>query len=586
MRRRLLTLVTLILVLSMVACTTQTPVAKDSGVYAPGEYTASARGMIGDVVLKVTFDENSIASIEVIEHHETEGIGTVAIEKLPAKIIESQSLVDSVSGATITSDAILAAVEDCVKQAGGNVEALKTKSSESNAQQLADEKTQVLVIGAGGAGMTAAVWAKESGAEVILIEKTAVTGGCTALSGGIFLRPQMEGDPEGMDKEELYQFFMDSSKGIADPDFVRTYVEKSPEAFKWVFDDSGYELIKYRLIPDTLLAYRALEGGVALGEILASKIEDAEVDLRLENEATNLIVDNGKVVGAVVKTAEGSTYNIYADAVVVATGGFANSDEMLAKYSSPEAAKYVIKNASAGSMGDGIRMCEEIGAKVVFYENWDTCGCFIDAGFYMDIEAIERTDIFASLIINDKGERFMREDENFPQAFDKMRQQLENNDVEKFFMIVNASQCTWIEDSVAQETAFKADTLEDLAAQMNVPMETFVSTFESYNALAGQEDAQFGKEQQYMVKIDTEGPFYATELLMMRTTTLDGIWTDSQARVFDVDNNVIPGLYAAGELCTAPLFGAVYASCGSCVGNAITFGMIAGQNAATYSAAN
>ncbi len=161
------------------------------GTYKAGTYTASAQGNNGPVELSVTFDEEKITEITIGKHGETTGISDAAFEKIPAAIIENQSLgVDTISGATYTSQAILDAVADCVTQAGGDAEALRAVAVEGGGEAekavLADSEVDVLVIGGGGAGLSAALSASQNGASVILVEKLSALGGNTFRCGGAF----------------------------------------------------------------------------------------------------------------------------------------------------------------------------------------------------------------------------------------------------------------------------------------------------------------------------------------------------------------------------------------------------------------
>ena len=155
--------------------------------YTAGTYTASADGNNGPVTVEVDFDDSAITAVRVTEHAETAGICETPIERIPAAIVENQSLaVDAVAGATNTSNAILAAVEDCVKQAGGDPEALKGAVESAPTEELEDMSADVVVVGGGIAGLTAALTAAQAGADVILVEKQAVVGGSGLLTAAGF----------------------------------------------------------------------------------------------------------------------------------------------------------------------------------------------------------------------------------------------------------------------------------------------------------------------------------------------------------------------------------------------------------------
>lgn len=195
------------LTLSMTACKSNTPTASTTaapattaetttaapettqapeGIYKAGTYTASAPGLKGDVTVEVTFTADALEKVEITDHQETPGIGTNAVDKLPDEIVKTQSLgVDAVAGATITSDAILAAVADCVAQAGGDAEALKAVKAETTTEKTAENlSADLVIIGGGAAGMTACMRAEELDLSVILVEKMPFMGGAISISGG------------------------------------------------------------------------------------------------------------------------------------------------------------------------------------------------------------------------------------------------------------------------------------------------------------------------------------------------------------------------------------------------------------------
>ena len=178
MKKLLLTVCT-VLALCLAGC------AK-GGSYTAGTYTASAKGMGGDVNVSVTFSKSAITKIEIGAHNETPGISDTPIKEIPAQIIKTQSLaVDTVSGATVTSNAILNAAEAALAESGANVAFFKNAVKKAAAKKKAvTKKADVVIVGAGGAGLAAAVSAKQAGASVIIVEKMPSVGGSTIISGG------------------------------------------------------------------------------------------------------------------------------------------------------------------------------------------------------------------------------------------------------------------------------------------------------------------------------------------------------------------------------------------------------------------
>lgn len=188
------------------------PPAPQEGAYVAGTYEASADGRNGPVKVSVTFTADAIEEVKIVEHAESNGISDPAISGIPESIVTYQSLgVDVVSGATITSEAILAAVAACVEQAGGDVEALKAvPAGEGEAETLQNATVDVLVVGGGGAGLSAALSAAQNGASVILVEKLPALGGNTYRCGGAFNTY----DPEGQANNPMDEALASTVEGL------------------------------------------------------------------------------------------------------------------------------------------------------------------------------------------------------------------------------------------------------------------------------------------------------------------------------------------------------------------------------------
>ena len=221
------------------------------GAYTAGTYAATAKGNNGDVTVEVTFDSDAIKSIKIKEHGETPGISDAPIAKIPESIIANQSLkIDAITGATNTSNAILNAVADAVNQAGGDVEALKNVEVADNeaAGEAVVKEADVIVVGAGGAGLAAAVSAAEEGASVIVIEKNAYNGGNTVRTGGGYASC----DPEAISIHEMTDGQMAEIEGLiareTDNDVVKSWQKKVAEdieAYKAEGKTQVYDSLEY-----------------------------------------------------------------------------------------------------------------------------------------------------------------------------------------------------------------------------------------------------------------------------------------------------------------------------------------------------
>lgn len=375
------------LVLFLVGCT-----AKDTQTSAPAEttavYTASGEGKNGPVTIKVTFEGSKIAEVLVTEHQETEGVATPALERIPAAIVEQQSVaVDAISGATITSNAIIEAVKSCINQAGLNIKDYSAKLAKQYSSQ--ELSTDVLVIGGGGAGLTAAIEAANQGADVILLEKLSTVGGSTKLSEGMVIRGAKEGESQkALTADELYQLYVNygkDNKYFKEP-MVRDFTRNLESNMDWLLE-KGFIAQPYLyqgwvpLDPSNSqnadnISYIVMvngkpEGGK--GYYLTSALEkaalDAGVKIMTNTAGTELITNDQKeVIGAKARSSDNTEYTIWAKAVVLACGGFGGSKDIMAEYTalSPyeSLGGYV---GSVGNTGDGITMAKAVGAATALY---------------------------------------------------------------------------------------------------------------------------------------------------------------------------------------------------------------------------
>lgn len=562
-----------------------------SADYTAGTYTATATGMVGEFPVTVTFDENAIVSFEIGENNETKGLGTIPLEQLPGKIIESQSVaIDAIGGATVTSNALLAAVLDCVAQAGGDVDVWTAKQAEQSAAQAEDIHTDVVIVGGGAAGLTAGINARYSGAEnVILLEKMAFCGGSTALSGGAMTRVAMEGDPEGtMTAQEMYDYFLTMASEQVERDQLQLYVDNSDDVWCWFTSLEGGETTHmFHNTPENVYTTYPDGQGQGVVNVLENEAVKNGVDIRKNHNVTALLTDeNGTVVGVKCTNADGAEQNLYAKSVILATGGFANDKDMLMRFGGTNAGTYVVRKGAGGANGDGIQMAESVGAKLVFGDKWDTSGQNTDwipyrpEGFTMSLFYSSQ---LYGIMVNDEGNRFVNESLMLPRIYEEMVNQI-NADHVTFHAIETlegfeacGATAQDLEAAVAQGAISKYDTIEDVAAAIGVPAENLRVNIESY---ASPETDEFGKTAAYLGKLNPEGPFYVGETKPQRSGTMGGIAINTKSEVLDTNGNPIPNLYAAGETANGTFFGNYYYICGNMVMHAMITGREAGINAA------
>ncbi len=571
-----------------------TPAAAQSGTYTPGVYTASAKGNNGDVKVEVEVSESEILSVKVLEHQETPGISDKAISDLPAAIVSAQGLgLDTVSGATVTSKAILEAVAACMAQAGADVEALKAISG-AKAEQAADEtlEADVVVIGAGGAGMAAAVQANQDGASVIVIEKQSSIGGNTILSGGAF-NAVRDGSEEAIANEDSvekhYEQTMQGGDNEGDPELVRTLVENAYDGLEWLKSmgmefKEGVFTVTGGLWPR---AHKPVDPvGTGFFKTYQKYVDEHEnIEILLNTKANELIVDEtGRVTGVTATGQTGNTITFNAKkAVVLATGGFGKNVEMRMKYDTiwGNLGESVQSTNHSGATGDGIVMAEALGAELVQmgYIQLLPLGDPVTGSLSGNIEL----DVERRIFVNKNGDRFVNEGGRRDDMTKALFEQPDH-----MMWIVLDSHCyptgeeknnfnESINQLLAEGRAFKGETVEELAKAINVPAENLQKAIDDFNAHAKSKEADAFGRTLYSDPID-KGPYYAAARVPTVHHTMGGVKINKEAQVINVSGEIIPGLYAAGEV-TGGIHGKNRLG-GNALADILVFGRIAGRNAA------
>ena len=586
----------ILLVMSMLlgisGCTTaekpdNTP--NENAVYKAGTYTATAKGHNGDVKVEVVFNDTSIVSVKVLEHAETAGIGDIAIERISGEIVSGQTLaVDSVTGATYTSEAILAAVEDCVKQAGGNADDLKKGGSTGAADEEKELTTDIVVVGAGGTGLSAAASAYENGADVIVLEKLAITGGSTALSGGGISATDTKFQRE-LGITDTKQSWMElwkerqatSNPGSIYPDYDRVdkFMDEAVITTEWLVDYVGHEygsIEGYGVDFVERIHFPAeidgKKGGAAFIQSIENFVRKNNIEVMTETKATELITDeNGDVVGVVAEGKDGKV-TIHAKKVILAAGGFAKNDELLERLAPKLAGTAALSAASAGSTGDGILMAEKIGA-ALYEDPWSiglSFGAKVDgtAGLAWD---------WTKVYVNETGERFVNEETHYAIITNIVAEQgtpwliLDSSEA-------NAATVELLEAALPSGEVAKGETYEELGIAMGVPGETLAKTMADYNEGAKTGADSLGKSSNFLVPME-KAPYYALKIYPKTMGTFGGVKTNENYQVLREDGSIINNLYAGGECANRVLYNQVYMS-GSAVQFAATSGRISGAHAA------
>lgn len=618
------------------ATTAATTVSESgAGAYTAGTYTGTAKGRNGDITVEVTVTGDEITSVVVKEHQETEGIADPAIERIPQRIVEGQSLgIDAIAGATITGDAILEAVANALEQAGADVEALKAKKVEKTAGETVEKTADVIIVGGGGAGISAAAAAASEGKTVILIEKTAALGGNTLASGGVWnavnkdldaatlsddgraatLKTYLEYDEalfegEFLDayktlKQQITDYLADDTSHLFDSvefhliqsylgglredldgnsihgdyELLNTLVSNSDATIQWLEETAGSEFNDTLSEPIGSLWLRAQtpknSKQVDLFDQPAAYVESNGGEIIYECTAEELIVEDGAVTGVNASMSDGTKVILHGNnGVILATGGFGANTEMVMQYDN--------------YWGDNLY--PEIGTTNV--------SATVGEGITMaqeaadaDVTGMEFTQLmpigFASngqlalgngtnvMYVTPEGKRFVDE---YAER-DVISQAAFDNGGEHglFYEVGLRSNCALWND----EDCFEADTIEELAEMIGMDPAVFSAEVEKYNGFADAgKDDEFGKSV-FTTKIETkDGDKYAARAMRPSLHhTMGGLVIDNDCHVINKSGEVIKGLYAAGEV-----IGGIHAGNrlgGNAIADIYTFGRIAGTNAA------
>lgn len=610
--------------------TKSTSASSSAGV--SGDFTATAKGFGGDVSVTLTLTDSVITGCTAEGKDETQGVGSEAIAKMPGAIAESGSIaVDGVSGATITSTAIQEAAAAALTAAGLNPEDYKTAVEKTGSAEDSTVEADVVVVGAGGAGMTAAITAAGEGKSVVILESQSMVGGNSVRATGgmnagktVYQDENEFGESAGVEKTlkaaaekyadnetitalaktvseqwAAYQAnptgYFDSvelmeldtmigGKGINDPALVETLCENSADAIDWL-DEHGITLhnvssfggasVKriHRPVNDE---GKVVSVGSYMIPLLQENCEKAGVQILLNTTANEILTDaNGAAVGVKATGSTGETVTVNAKAVVLTTGGFGANLDMVVKYK-PELKGFMTTNA-AGIQGQGIEMAEAIGAATVDMDQIQIHPT-VEANTAALITEGLRGD--GAVLINAEGKRFIDE--------------VGTRDVVSAAEIAQTGSYSWLvvdqamtdNSSVIQGYIKKGYTVtgatyEELAKAMGVDEAALAETMNNWNGyVEAKNDPDFGRTS-FANPLNT-APYYAIKVTAGVHHTMGGLKINPNTEVLNENGEVIPGLFAAGEV-TGGVHGANRLG-GNAVADFTVFGRIAGAAASNYAA--
>ena len=596
-----------------------------------GSFTGTAKGM-GEVSVTLTLTDNVITDCTAKGDEETPGIGSVVIEQFPGEVVEGNTInLDSISGATITSNAFVEAAKAALTEAGLNPDDYMAKADKTANGETVSYDADVVVIGAGGAGMTAAMTAADAGQKVVILESQAMVGGNSArATGGMNAAKTVyqdenefdqaagvektlataaekyadnetitalaktvseqwaayQANPTGyFDSVELMELdTMVGGKGINDPELVKTLCEGTADAIDWL-DENGITLHNVssfggasvkRIHRPVNAEGKTVSVGSYMIPLLQENCEKAGVKMMLDTTATEILTDaNGAAVGVKATGASGETVTVNAKAVVLASGGFGANLDMVVKYK-PELKGFMTTNAP-GIQGQGIEMAQAIGAATVDMDQIQIHPT-VEANTAALITEGLRGD--GAILINEEGQRFIDE--------------VGTRDVVSAAEIAQTGSYSWLvvdqamadASSVIQGYIKKGytdtgATYEELGKAMGVDAAAFAETMEKWNGyVEAKNDPDFGRTS-FANPLNT-APYYAVKVTAGVHHTMGGLKINANTEVLNEKGEVIPGLFAAGEV-TGGVHGANRLG-GNAVADFTVFGRIAGAAASDYAA--
>ena len=597
-----------------------------------GDFIGTAKGMGGDVTVTLTLEDGKITGCTAEGKDETQGIGTLALEQLPAQIAETGSIaVDGVTGATITSTAIKEAAAAALTAAGLNPDDYKTAVENDATAEDSTVDADVVVVGAGGAGMTAAITAAAEGKSVVILESQSMVGGNSVRATGgmnagktVYQDENEFGESAGVEKTlktaaekyadnetitalaktvseqwAAYQAnptgYFDSvelmeldtmigGKGINDPELVETLCANSADAIDWL-DEHGITLHNVssfggasvkRIHRPVNAEGKTVSVGSYMIPLLQENCEKAGVKMMLDTTATEILTDaNGAAVGVKATGASGETVTVNAKAVVLATGGFGANLDMVVKYK-PELKGFMTTNAP-GIQGQGIEMAQAIGAATVDMDQIQIHPT-VEANTAALITEGLRGD--GAVLINEEGQRFIDE--------------VGTRDVVSAAEIAQTGSYSWlvvdqamvdassvIQGYIKKGYTVTGSTYEELGKAMGVDAAAFAETMEKWNGyVEAKNDPDFGRTS-FANPLNT-APYYAVKVTAGVHHTMGGLKINANTEVLNEKGEVIPGLFAAGEV-TGGVHGANRLG-GNAVADFTVFGRIAGAAASDYAA--
>ena len=559
---------------------------------APVTAEGTGVGKHGDITVAVTFDAGKIQDIKIVKNAENPILAKKVFTDLKDQVVAFSSTdVDLVSGATFSAKGFIDAVNDAAKKAGVTLAKADKKALKKAARELPKTSNyDVVVIGAGGAGFSAAITAKNAGANVVLLEKMPAVGGNSLISGAEMNVAKNWVQPKlgiNDDSPELHaQDTFKGGDGKGDMKVINVMTHEALDAAKWCRDYLGV-----RFEDDNLFFFgghsrkRALipvgHTGTEFIAKFQAKADELGIPVITNMKAEELIKDkDGRVVG-VKATMDGSEYTFNAKGgVVLATGGFGANPEMVKKYN-PKIDERFKTTDAPGTTGEALYMAERAGAQLVnmgYIQTYPICDPISGA-----IELIADARFDGAIMLNQEGKRFVEELQRRDVLSEAILNQtgqycwvLWNDNIGKISNTVKAHANEY-EAFTKQGIMTTCDDLKCIADFTKIPFDQLQKTVKRVSDMAGKgNDKDFNHRAGLMDM--QQGKYYVIKAVPSTHHTMGGVRINEKAEALTAEGKVIPGLWAAGEV-TGVTHGTNRLG-GNAYTDIIVFGRIAGEAAA------
>ena len=506
-----------------------------------GTYRGTSEGRNGPIVVEITVAEGKVAAAKVVEEQETD-FAKPAEEKILAQFVSNGGKIsglDSVSGATITSKAVSEALKAAVNEAQGKVEKVA---------KAKDTSCDIVIIGAGGAGLSAATEAASKGKKVIVLEKMGACGGNTiSATGGLNASETSIQKKLGIE-DSNDSYFNDTMKGgynKNNPELVRNMVEKSAETVDWLISIGADLTDVGKMAGSSNKRTHRPQGGAAVGAhlvpVLVKAAESAGAEIRLNSKVTDIIEENGRASGVKVSAKNGD-YTIKAKAVIIAAGGFGANPDMIVSYNAN--LKGFGTTNHRGATGDAFEMVKKFNAALTQMDEIQTHPTVVPGNGTMITEAVRGN---GAILVNRDGKRFCTE----MATRDVMSKAILEQKGQTAYIVFDEDvrkSLKAIEGYVKNGLLTIGETKKELAEKLSIPADAFEATMDEYAKIQASGKDPLGRKANEMPRPLTEGPFYACEIGPAIHHTMGGIVINTRAEVLDVNGKPVPGLYAAGEV--------------------------------------